>query len=345
MSVTQTMKFKTTYIWRAGRFTLLLFVGIELFLRSREQRVIQILEEKSGHELTAGTASSAKIKRSLDKNIMIIGAGLGTTGTHLVFEVTCHLGFPSVHWNFGCLSRDDNHEIRQTYSKHELLRNAIQRMKRCVHERQDSCGSALNWKSRVLDLINGLVQDGSIQALHDSPYPNLIPHLLRAANRFNKTAFLVLSERDPEEYARRRIGKSYGLGNPICKKPAPIDLENLSGGGFDLVGCIIHAAAQSDNPSTLDLVDVFTSFGNLVNSPSTRNGIQVIANETKIYQDMIRRKADFSYNMFEQGDRTKVETLAAAIETKVPALWNTQKPARFVNIWKNTELGDKMPHF
>ena len=36
---------------------------------------------------------------------IIVGAGQGTTGTHLVAEVTCHLGFPSFHYAIGCLPK------------------------------------------------------------------------------------------------------------------------------------------------------------------------------------------------------------------------------------------------
>ena len=36
---------------------------------------------------------------------IVVGAGQGTTGTHLVAEVTCHLGFPSFHYAIGCLPK------------------------------------------------------------------------------------------------------------------------------------------------------------------------------------------------------------------------------------------------
>jgi hypothetical protein len=323
---------------------LLLCIEARLFLQSQEPtRVIKILDEQPIHQFAVETTPSSEISGgSLDENIMIIGAGLGTTGTHLIFEATCHMGFPSVHWNLGCLPQNDNSEISQHYAKHENLRKVISAMKVCIHNRQ-KCGSALRWKSTVMNMMNQFVEDGSIQAIHDTPYALVVPHLLRAADRFNKTAFVILSERDPEEYARRRLSLGHGKSDPICKNPGPTDLENLSGGGFDLIGCINHAAAQSDKPGELDLVDVFISFTNLVRSTGRRNGEKAIANATRIHQDMMRTKAAFSYNMFQQDNRTQVETLVAAIQTKVPALQSSQKPARFVNHWRNTELGDKLP--
>lgn len=36
---------------------------------------------------------------------IIVGAGQGTTGTHLIAEVTCYLGFPSFHYAIGCLPK------------------------------------------------------------------------------------------------------------------------------------------------------------------------------------------------------------------------------------------------
>ena len=36
---------------------------------------------------------------------IIVGAGQGTTGTHLIAQVTCYLGFPSFHYAIGCLPK------------------------------------------------------------------------------------------------------------------------------------------------------------------------------------------------------------------------------------------------
>ena len=38
--------------------------------------------------------------------LLIIGAGRGTTGAHLMTQATCHLGYPSMHWNVGCIPHD-----------------------------------------------------------------------------------------------------------------------------------------------------------------------------------------------------------------------------------------------
>ena len=284
-----------------------------------------------------------------DNGTLIIGAGLGTTGTHLVFHTTCHLGFPSIHWNLGCVARDNGTEIakpfRDASEKHVTLANKFVRngLQLCVNKGRARCGSALDWRKKVLNAIDGIVKDGSIQALHDNPYPFLTPYVIEAAHRYNKRVFVLLSERNPLEYAERRVGLSYGGSDPLCKRPPPVDSETLSGGAFDPIACIDYAGKHFDNPEEMDLVDVFTTLKRVVSdadSDSESLGIEIIANETKSFQDKIRERADFYLDMFERDGRTEVEDLANEILQNVPALATGEPPAQFVNVWKGTKYED-----
>ena len=223
--------------------------------------------------------------------LLVIGAGHGSTGTHLIFHTTCHLGFSSVHWNMGCLSPNNNqfqeNEIKGRFATHDMLRKEIHNMHTCIHRRSKSCGNALEWKANILTLVDELVQhrDGDIQAFHDTPYPYIISQLVEASYRFDRIPIIILSERDPETYAKRRSSSYYGWSDPICIDPLSINDTDRSfpGGGYDLIGCVEHAASKSKSPESLDLVDLFISYEALVDANLT-TGLQTISNEFAAYQ-------------------------------------------------------------
>ena len=111
---------------------------------------------------------------------MIIAAGWGTTGRHLFFKATCHLGFPSVHWNWGCLplppteatSPNNNdssdvsvikmspNEIKPRFHTHSKLMNTLSKVSNCLQiKKKKKCGNAIEWQTKVNNLIDELVQD------------------------------------------------------------------------------------------------------------------------------------------------------------------------------------------
>ena len=183
-----------------------------------------ITQEKAtnlvGEFLSNNTITTIKKKIHHDK-ILVLAAGRGTTGTHLMFATTCHLGMPSIHWNLGCIPIDDNltsHiplQYQTAKEKHLTLLNSIKMMQRCLtHELK--CGSALKWKENMLKLIQQMVLDGQILAFHDNPYPFVMPQFYELAKEHYRAVIIISSERDPEKYTKRRIEQFKGRDDPIC---------------------------------------------------------------------------------------------------------------------------------
>lgn len=286
---------------------------------------------------------------SEEESIFIIGAGRGTTGTHLIFETTCHLGIPSHHWVLGCIPpqpSDTNTTstattgIPQIYidaqRPHQELRGMIHKLKRCLSKRIDThkCGNIVEWKRQALYWLKELVNNPIFHAIHDTPYPYFIPELLRLSNMYHKHTILLLSERDPTSFAIRRLSQSDKRADPMCLSiKSKIDPITLKGGGFDLLGCIDDALLNvtTHNSSTnLDMSDIFTTFDHIANitkDPITKQpiinnmeGQQLITNEMTYYQDVLRNASYYTLNMFIRPNRTSKEMVTEELLKKIPVL-------------------------
>ena len=303
---------------------------------AKEIEAIELLDLQRYFQGYYGGVSSKN-----DANVIIVGAAHGSTGTHLFYYATCHLGFPSVHWESGCLPRNEiqpSSTVQDRFASHESLRLIIHGMRKCFVKGRLSCGNALEWRTEVLSLIDQIVQDGNIRAFHDTPYPSLIAPLTQSIRRHNKTLILLQSERNPEQYAQSRLRHHYGSRDLLCIDPSPISASesDLSGGPLDFVGCVTRAIEKSDNPEQLDLVDLFVSYRTLVETNST-TAREIVAAAMDNYQQMISKKADFSFNMFEAEEKTPEEALAYALKQQIPALqnWKKSSPTKYVtwNYW------------
>lgn len=312
-------------------------------------------KEKDPPTITATTSQ----KFHHDK-IFIIGAGRGTTGTHLMFETTCHLGFASHHYNFGCIPQNDtisgSNQIppayRQARAVHMRLLKRLAFVQQCVGRQKRKCGSALQWMQSTVKAIRDLVAEGHVVALHDNPYPFLMPALLPMAQRYYPQTVVLLSERDPATYAARRSGISNGRSDLFCRDYHPvIDNVTLAGGAFDLLGCVSRALSKArtvHHASRLDLSQVFTSLKYLVQDQGQEVAHALIANETAKYQRAIRQIADFSLDMFARDGRTAKESLADELAANIPAIaryrqrrqQQQQQPAHYVNWWRQTLVPD-----
>ena len=54
---------------------------------------------------------------------IIIGAGRGATGTHLMTEVTCLLGYPSIHFALGCIPQKEKTIIKNNNNNHHDIQD------------------------------------------------------------------------------------------------------------------------------------------------------------------------------------------------------------------------------
>jgi len=289
---------------------------------------------------------------------IIIGAGRGTTGTHLMHEATCHMGYASIYYNLGCIppppphghatSNDEAPQdiIPETYQTaadlHTRLLNKVGRSARCVGN-DGKCGSVLKFKNQTLSLLEAVItasKNDTIVALHDSPYPSLIPYIIKSVKVIHGTPpVILLSERDPVEYTNRRA-QSHGGRDLMCKNSTSIDQNTLEGGAFDIIGCIDRALSglSLEDASKIQLGDIFSTMKQIYNDKQ-EDGLDEIAKEIKEYQDAVRGKADFALDAFAREGRTKSEDLAAEIASKVGALQVGPVACDFVNHWRRTKIG------
>lgn len=192
-----------------------------------------------------------------------------------------------------------------------------------------------------------VVTDGHITSVHDTPYTFLLPQLLETSNEYYERTVILLSKRDPEAYAQRRLGHSYGANDPICIDRSKIDPVTLSGGAFDVIGCIDRALSKlsSDEQETVDMTSILTSFRKLdlqlIAANASKQGVDIIAEELKAYQDAVGRVADFSYDMFAQTNRMSPEGMATMLRHAVPTL-SGNEPQQLVNWWRMS-LMDELP--
>ena len=81
-------------------------------------------------------------------------------------------------------------------------------------------------------------------ALHDTPYPAFLPHLIDIVKRHHggRPPLVVLGERDPHAWATRRVEKRYG--QIVCRdENSRIDERTLKGGAMDALTCVSGASA------------------------------------------------------------------------------------------------------
>ena len=326
-------------------------------------------------------------EQNLTKRIpFIIGAGLGTTGTHFVAKATCQLRYPSIHYNLGCippkneladlLHKNVTQEIPEiylsAYKHYKPLINKIQGVAKLIKKGGDK--SAREWYGEMINSLRDFIEfiaDSMVDfpplALHDYPWPSLLPTMLKESKiiygrKWNVTKLLppviLLSERDPLEYAERRVS-THGSLDVICKEKfiAPMNPQTLTGGAFDVLGCIENAlkGLSINETNKIGLKDIFITmnamdveYGGLGRNNTLEKepskGIIMIAQYVKEYQDTVRGKADFSYNLFAHQNKTTLEDLTALMLSEAEEIRRykenidsgkqQQQPYVNVNYWK-----------
>lgn len=272
---------------------------------------------------------------------LIIGAGQGTTGTHLFVDATCALGFVSLHYGIGCIPkhvvnisgvetayRDQETKIKvplKLFSAYQDYGKLLQRHSRIssgfLKTFKNNETNLLDFRDRILIDLEEIIIWGKRHnvglALHDTPYPMLMPEILKLVQKHygsmkgkSVKPIILLSERDPHEYTERRI-KSHGSYSWICRPPniasTTIDKMNpktFEGGAFDFTGCI-----RSAKSSSMKMDQIFYT----MHQASKLKQRQFIVDSFKDYQDTMRDAAMFTYNMFDREDKTSINELASMI--------------------------------
>lgn len=293
-------------------------------------------------DLFSGTTrvTATKIQHSDQFAPLIIGAGQGTTGTHLFVDATCALGFVSLHYGIGCLPKqilNISTEIRDTRMATRKTGTPLQLLSPYKHYRtllerhqhitrgflkvfKNNETDPLQFREQILRDLEDIITWGKYNkvglALHDTPYPMLMPEILKIVQKHyghQTKPIILLSERDPEEYVARRI-KSHGSYSWICRpqsstktaieKMKPITLE---GGAFDLIGCINRAVSSSRKPVRIQ--DIFYT----MQKASKLEQREFLIDSFRNYQDTVRESAIFWYNMFNKENKTRTTELASMI--------------------------------
>ncbi len=305
---------------------------------------------------------------------IIIGAGQGTTGTHLFAEATCRLGFVTLHYGVGCLPENALIPYNKTNEISRQIKNSPHPLS-CqvsIAPSQSHYASLLQYhknlsrgslslmrkkdtdlvelKHHLLDNLEKIIVWGKQNkvglALHDTPYPNLIPEIFQIVQKYyggNKSnidkmipvkPIIILSERNAEEFVERRT-RNHGSYSWICRpdidnfmnstvtntanfiSTTPFNFEQMNetefeGGAFDFIGCINHAnfsgvfSISNSSFSSIKRDRIFYSFTEAERMRHRHHLIDTMKN----YQQNMRNEAVFSYNVFDQKNRTKVNDLA-----------------------------------
>lgn len=306
---------------------------------------------------------------------IIIGAGQGTTGTHLFAEATCRLGFVTLHYGVGCLPENaliptnrTNEISRRTNSLRSLSCHVsispsqTRYTSLLQHHKNISKGflslmrkkgtDPVELKHHLLENLEKIIVWGKQNkvglALHDTPYPNLIPDILKIVRKYYGTnnangvetisakpkPIIILSERNADEFVERRT-LNHGSYSWICRpetnnfmnstgtnmdnfaSTSPFNFEKmnettLEGGAFDFIGCINQAnisARLSTNSASSQSIELDRIFYSFTMADRLKHR-QYLIDTMENYQHNMRNEAIFSYNVFDKRNKTKVNDLA-----------------------------------
>jgi hypothetical protein len=222
--------------------------------------------EVPNEKIFEGTESPLKIDpRELP---LLIGAGMGATGTHTLFRALCILGIPSVHFRETCVrplpdtrSKYQSHsdeaimlspQLIQGLKAHLQAIQAFRGMKKCAvqargnTERTTECGTheLMQLQEKLLQQAS-LVFSSGIGAVHDVPYPQLWQWWIRnsssaisaSSSYAQRDHRLLLTQRNPTEWAQRRSEKHGYTADIACWMRGNPNNTNLTA-AFDLPACL-----------------------------------------------------------------------------------------------------------
>ena len=275
---------------------------------------------------------------------VILGAGRGTTGTHLFTSATCKLGYPSIHFNTGCLPTESITVIDTTTDTIE-----ISDPMKAIYQRHSSLMSdfstrtvkhsiAKSLRDNILKHIDELIietkNSNIVIALHDNPIPSLLPHFISAVQKHHelKPPIILLSKREAIEYTERRV-QSHGKNERLCKNPLPFNRTTLRGGVFDLVSCIEHAL-DGLTPEETDIVRTEDLVYNMIKMKEEK-GVDAIASEVRMYQEGVDNLSLFSYDMFAQVEKTELNDLVESIRKSIGGSFYPGVDVLELNFWRN----------
>jgi hypothetical protein len=243
---------------------------------------------------------------------LIIGAGQGTTGTRSIQKAVCKLGIPSVHYNSACFEGSVPFNNTMIFQHAELGVKAhvkvIQTWKElrdCLgkaRKRGNVCAKAEDLLTLVRKYVTEVIQSG-VGAVHDTPYTMMVPYVIKVARETrNSEPILPLTERNPQEWAARRVQTHELTPQLACKDPR---------GAFDIDYCL---------DSGLNASDMFHAYTDYIDSAEQDEYVSLLEKSMDIYQQSMRElKPVYMVNMFESKKPIESNMMEQSI-------WNVCKP-------------------
>lgn len=279
-------------------FSILAIYAQKAFLSSiREEHRLSSETTVESHK-TSHSESSSKFP-------LIIGAGQGTTGTRSMHSAMCSLGIPSVHYNQACFrsKRSSNSTLFENLEPgiiaHYNARDSWRKLVKCVSEartRSSVCNSTVDILTSMTHHVTQVVKSG-VAAVHDVPYVLMIPYIMQVAKEERSVdPILLLTERDPQEWAKRRVEKHRTTPQLVCKDPQ---------GAFDFDHCLKY------EPSMENLLTAYTDFKG---KQEQEEYVALLAEAmTHFQEDMRQLSTVFHINLFDLEQRIDETNLTQLI--------------------------------
>ena len=209
--------------------------------------------EKNESALLVGIANNATRRA-------VIGFSQGSTGTHLLFEVSTSLGLPTVHWDSQALLGSFHSTINANhitewqrqhespalhapsyYSAHDNAMAIYGRLAKCSVQRRPR--EVCPWPGWIQQMYHAITAVGKAGlSVSDVPYASF-PQQLFGTAAFRGSLFVRTLRNDAQRWARSRTRNTHGDGarHPICHE----SLWALSEASpLDLYDCAVRCEAR-----------------------------------------------------------------------------------------------------
>ncbi|KAJ8607332.1 hypothetical protein CTAYLR_009554 [Chrysophaeum taylorii] len=218
-------------------------------------------------------------------SVRSLNAGQGTTGTHLVYNVSCRAGLPSVHYRSKCHLLDDDESerpSRELVTFYNTLANCVEPREGEERPPRKHC-LARGASTRVRSMLRDVLTSGVV-SLVDTPYTYLVDEIVTAIPDVQ----VVFTQRSPMAWADRRHDR-FGGRDIICK--SSVVEVNRDASYFDLIACLESAAELN-----LEIGEAFTNVKQVFFQE--RNGHErlaaMFAAHTRYILDSIARRTSFA---------------------------------------------------
>ena len=229
---------------------------------------------------------------SLHPMPLYIGAGQGTTGTNSMHSALCHLGIPSVHFNQACFRRNNTEmnlegSLLAGVKAHFQVKKVWRALSGCTKDSQCSFKEGTQLAANLREHVAEVVRSGLL-ALHDTPYTKMLSYVLETSKNEGRSTIILLSERDPNEWAVRRAEDHQH--DIICRNTTA---------NFDINSCINLVDASEPPPSKFG--EYFFSYDSNDDVKHQEYFKECLKSGMESYQDFVRQiPPDYMINFWKK---------------------------------------------